>query len=294
MALNDISVMDKCLEKTFKRLVAWLSFATLLASCGQQESNPQDQEKKLTLSQLLQEEEFWEGNSLEYKEGFFTNDDGVFCKVETENPFSGVIKVRSRKGTIASLSSYTEGLMDGDFFEWHDNGKLKSKFQYKNGMRHGYFYIWTNSGIVYSRKYYQNDLEDFSKFEDDGASESGKSLAAIELEEWEGKGIDFYHKFAGDPKRGGVLYIRETEEPYSGTITALDDRGKKEALLRFAKGKYHGTISKWDESGNLKEESEFDRGTLVALTIKNGKPFDPTAVIDLSEDEGMVNLLFGD
>ena len=289
-----ISVMDKCIEKTFKRLVAWLSFATLLASCGQLETDPQDQEKKLTLSQLLQEEEFWEGNSLEYKEGFFTNDDGVFCKVETKNPFSGVIKVRSRKGTIASLSSYTEGLMDGDFFEWHDNGKLKSKFQYKNGMRHGYFYIWTNSGIVYSRKYYQNDLEDFSKFEDDGASESGKSLAAIELEEWEGKGIDFYHKFAGDPKRGGVLYIRETEEPYSGTITALDDRGRKEALLRFTKGKYHGTISKWDESGNLKEESEFDRGTLVALTIKNGKPFDPTAVIDLSEDEGMVNLLFGD
>ena len=47
--------MDKCLEKTFKRLVAWLSFATLLASCGQLETDPQDQEKKLTLSQLLQE-----------------------------------------------------------------------------------------------------------------------------------------------------------------------------------------------------------------------------------------------
>ena len=123
------SVMCECPEKTFKRLVAWLFFATLLASCGQQGTNPQDQETKLNLSQLFQEEEFWEGNSLEYKEVFFTNDDGVFCKVETKNPFSGVIKVRSRKGTIASLSSYTEGLMNGDFFEWHDNGKLKSKFQ---------------------------------------------------------------------------------------------------------------------------------------------------------------------
>ena len=142
------------------------------------------------------------------------------------------------------------------------------------------------------RKYYQNDLEDFSKFEDDGASESGKSLAAIELEEWEGKGIDFYHKFAGDPKRGGVLYIRETEESYSAPSPALDDNGNKEAMLRFSKGKYHGTISKWDEDGNLWEESEFDRGTLVAFTIKNGKPFDPTEVIDLSEDEDMVNLLF--
>ena len=33
---------------------------------------------------------------------------------------------------------------------------------------------------------------------------------------------------------------------------------------------------------------------LVAFTIKNGKPFDPTEVIDLSEDEDMVNLLFSD
>ena len=74
----------------------------------------------------------------------------------------------------------------------------------------------------------------------------------------------------------------------------MDDKGNKEAMLRFSKGKYHGTISKWDEDGNLWEESEFDRGTLVAFTIKNGKPFDPTEVIDLSEDEDMVNLLFSD
>lgn len=286
--------MNKVLLKNIGGLSVWLLLSTFYTGCSQQDQISQNQEKQLTLSQLLQDEEFWEGNALEYKERFFTNDDGIFCKAESENPFSGVIKVRSRKGTIASLSSYTEGLMHGDFFEWHDNGKLKSKFQYKNGMRHGYFFIWTNTGIVYSRKYYQNDLEDFSKFEDDGASESGKSLAAIELEEWEGKGIDFYHKFAGDPKRGGVLYIRETEESYSGTITALDDKGNKEAMLRFSKGKYHGTISKWDEDGNLWEESEFDRGTLVAFTIKNGKPFDPTEVIDLSEDEDMVNLLFSD
>jgi hypothetical protein len=32
----------------------------------------------------------------------------------------------------------------------------------------------------------------------------------------------------------------------------------------------------------------------VAFTIKNGKPFDPTQVIDVSEDSDMVNILFGD
>ena len=50
--------------------------------------------------------------------------------------------------------------------------------------------------------------------------------------------------------------------------TALDNEEAKEALLRFRKGKYHGTISKWDEKGNLWEEAEYDRGILVSFYCK--------------------------
>ena len=60
------------------------------------------------------------------------------------------------------------------------------------------------------------------------------------------KGSEFYQKFAGDPKRGGIIHIRETEELYTGTITAIDDKEEKEAVLRFSKGKYHGTISEME------------------------------------------------
>ena len=194
------------------------------------------------------------------------------------------------------LAATLFGLRDGDFFEWHDNGRLKSKSQYKQGMRHGYFYVWTDNGLVYSRKYYQEDLEDFSRFPDQGAVESGRSLEAIQLETWEGTGTDFYFHFAGDPKRNGMLFIRKTEEPYYGTITALDDEGNKEAVLRFRNGKYHGTISKWNEEGVLWEEGEFDRGNLVQFSIMEGKPFDGNRIIDIadSSDASMVNMLFNE
>ena len=33
---------------------------------------------------------------------------------------------------------------------------------------------------------------------------------------------------------------------------------------------------------------------LVSFTIKNGEPFDPTQIIDVSEDPDMVNILFED
>jgi len=252
----------------------------------------QKKEEGYPLSIIIQKQGYWEGSSAEASETFFMNDEELFCLSETKRPYSGVIKVRARNGTVAAIRSYVEGLPDGDFHEWHENGSLKTKQQYKAGLKHGYFFIWTTKGEIYSRRYFKDGLEDFGRFEDEGAASTGQSLAALELKEWEGPGPEFYKKFAGDPKRDGMVWIRETEELYTGTVTALDDKGRKEAVLRFKNGKYQGTISKWDEDGRLWEEGEFDRGELVAFTIKEGKPFDPNQIIDLSDDESMAKLLF--
>jgi antitoxin component YwqK of YwqJK toxin-antitoxin module len=304
MSFRLFSLATKCL------------FLSLMLGCGEEKQAEQIEESEgLPLSALIQNEEFWEGSAIEFNEHFFMKEDLCY-KAEGNYSFSGLIKIRALNGSLTALKSYLHGkpngdflerhengklqsksqfkngMRHGDFLEWHENGKLQSKSQFKNGMRHGDFYIWTKDGIVYSRKYFQDDYEDLGRFEDQGASESGKSLAAIELEKWEGTGAEFYHKFAGDPKRGGILHIRETEELYNGTITAIDDKGRKEALLRYSNGKYHGTISKWNEAEVLWEEAEFDRGELVEFTIKNGKPFDAAQIIDLSKDPSSVDMLF--
>jgi len=262
----------------------------VLFSC--EKPQVQKQEKGYPLADIIQEKSYWEGSSIEASDTFFMDDENMFCLKETKRPYTGVIKVRARNGTVAALRSYISGVPDGDFYEWHENGNLKSKQQYKNGVKHGYFFVWTSNNVIYSRRYYQDGMEDFSRFEDEGVAQTGASLASVELKEWQGAGPEFYKKFAGDPKRDGMVWIRETEELYNGTITALDDRGRKEAVLRFKNGKYQGTISKWDEDGNLWEEGEFDRGILVTFTIKEGKPFDPNQIIDLSDDPDMASLLF--
>ena len=272
------------------RFIFSLCIALWTTSC----EKPQVQQKAegYPLGDIIQEQAYWEGSSVEASEMFMINDQGFFCLKESKQPYSGVIKVRARNGTVAAIRNYLNGAPEGDFYEWHENGNLKSKQQYRGGLKHGYFYVWSTKGIVYSQRYFQNGLEDFGRFEDEGIIQTGQSLASLELKEWEGTGAEFYKKFAGDPKRGGMLWIRETEEIYTGTITALDDKGRKEAVLRFRKGKYHGTISKWDEDGRLWEEAEFDRGVLVTFTLKKGKPFNPDQIIDLSEDPTMANLLF--
>ena len=253
-----------------------------------------EETNQLPIADLIQQKSYWEGSSSEFENSFQIDEEGNIKSKENDSSFSGYIKIRARNGTIISMKSYTSNLPDGDFFDWYENGKLKLKAQYKMGEKHGYFYIWTQKGDVYSQKYFQNGMEDFGRFENEGASETGKSLASLELAEWEGNGLEFYTKFAGDPKRGGLLHIRETEELYTGIITALDDNGNKEAVLRYSNGKYEGRISKWDADGKLWHEAEYSRGDLVQITLKDGKPFDPTQIIDLSDDDTKVGLLFED
>ena len=284
--------------KSKNKFFIYLLFGILLhffTSCEQETVQEEIVEvEQFAVSDLIQQKSYWEGSSTEFENAFQISEDEKIKSKENDSPYSGYIKIRARNGTIISMKSYTSGFPDGDFFEWYENGKLKQKSQYKMGEKHGYFYIWTKTGDVYSQKYFQDDMEDFGRFDNEGSSETGRSMASLELAEWEGKGSEFYAKFAGDPKRGGILYIRETEELYTGTITALDDQGNKEAVLRYKKGKYDGRISMWDPNGNLWEEAEYSLGELVQITLKKGKPFNPNEVIDVSDDPEKVSLLFED
>ena len=99
----------------------------------------QKQEKGYPLADIIQEKSYWEGSSIEASDTFFIDDENMFCLKESKRPYTGVIKVRARNGTVAALRSYISGVPDGDFYEWHENGNLKSKQQYKNGVKHGYF-----------------------------------------------------------------------------------------------------------------------------------------------------------
>jgi antitoxin component YwqK of YwqJK toxin-antitoxin module len=270
-----------------------LLLATLIVGCEQEAVVQEvEEEEQFAISDFIQQKSYWEGSENEFKESFSLDTEGNIKLKENDSAYSGYIKIRARNGTITAMKSFSGGYPDGDFFEWYENGKLKTKSQYKMGERHGYFYIWTQKGDVYSQRYFQNDLEDFGRFENEGAAASGKSLAALELAEWEGTGAEFYIKFAGDPNRGGTLHIRETEELYTGVITALDDNGKKEAVLKYSNGKYDGRISKWNQNGDLWHEAEYSRGELVQITLKDGTPFNPNEIIDLSEDPKKIGLLF--
>ena len=70
-----------------------------------------------------------------------------------------------------------------------------------------------------------------------------------------------------------------------------DDNTPTAGVLNTAR-KNDGRISKCDENGNLNHEAEYSKGELVQITLKNGKPFDPNEIIDLSAEGSTVTQLF--
>jgi antitoxin component YwqK of YwqJK toxin-antitoxin module len=257
--------------------------ALFFTGCGNEAGPNSAKEQSVKQREIpnLREGDFWDGFQSDFKSKFHTDDEECLIRTADGIAFNGEITTRIAAGALASRASYLAGRKDGDFFAWYASGALNSKTHFKEGIKEGIEIIWAEDGQELTRKHYIDGVEDINKLKDDEEEDEvwGQTAAAKALAEWTGKGNEFGETFAGDSSRDGTLFIRETEELYTGTITALDDSGKKEAELNFKEGKWDGAITKWDLEGNIWEKGEFTAGKLIGFEIKEGKPFDPNQII---------------
>ncbi|MBC8348999.1 MAG: hypothetical protein O3A82_06795 [Verrucomicrobia bacterium] len=261
--------------------------ALLFTGCGN-DSGPNSAKEQSGIAREipnLREGDFWDGFQSDFKVEFRTDDEECLIRTADGVAFTGEITTRIAAGALSSRASYLAGKRDGNSFIWYESGALNSNTHFREGIKEGLEIIWTEDGQELSRKYYIDGIEDLSKSKDKEDGEDvvwGQSAATKALAKWTGKGNELGEKFAGNPSRDGTLFIRETEELYTGTITALDDSGKKEAELNFKEGRWDGAITKWDLEGNIWEKGEFTAGKLIGFEIKGGKPFDPNQIIESS------------
>ena len=261
--------------------------ALFFTGCGNDAGPNSAREQSSTAREIpnLREGDFWDGFQSDFKAQFHSDDEERLIRTADGVAFTGEITTRIAAGALSSRASYLAGKQDGDSFIWYESGALNSKTHFREGIQEGIEIIWAEDGQELSRKYYIDGIEDLSKSKDKEDGEDviwGQSAAVKALAKWTGNGNEFGEKFAGDPSRDGTLFIRETEELYTGTVTALDDSGKKEAELNFKEGKWDGAITKWDLEGNIWEKGEFTGGNLIGFEIKEGKPFDPNQIIESS------------
>ncbi len=269
--------------KTHCCLVILLLLSLLVGGCGQDPSSDSSAGGASGVQEMpnLKDGDFWDGFETEFQNDFRLDEEEKLIKNEGGTTFSGEVIRRFSNGSISRKSNYQGGLLHGESFAWFETGSMKSRANFKAGLKEGLEVIWTEEGKEYSRKFYIDGIEDLSRGNEEGEDTPfGQSAEALALAKWEGNGRQFGEKFAGDPGRGGTVYIRKTEELYSGTITALDDAGRKEAELNFKDGLWHGSITKWDLNGGILEKAQFEDGKLMRFEIKGGKAFDPNQIIN--------------
>ena len=264
-------------------LLISLILSMLAGGCSQDPSSDSSTGAASGVKEIpnLKEGDFWDGFETEFQTEFRLDEEKKLVKSEDGTTFSGEVIRRFSNGAISRKSNYQNCLLHGESFTWFETGSMKSRSNFKAGLKEGLELIWTEEGKEYSRKSYIDGIEDLSQENEEGEDTPfGQSTEALALVKWEGNGRQFGEKFAGDPGRGGTVYIRKTEELYSGTITALDDAGRKEAELNFKDGLWDGAITKWDLNGGILEKAQFEDGKLVRFEIKAGRTFDPNQIIN--------------
>ena len=176
--------------------------------------------------------------------------DGLFYEKSSEIPFTGMVSgleignfVNGLKegewveyhqnGNVSKVANYINGKTEGYYVRWHENGQLRLDMYHKNGMAHGLYVYYNEDGrVIISGEWKQNQqVGHWIKLNED-------------LNEWT------HGEFEFDSPR----YTETTFYP-SGQI-----QDRYEYLLD---GNEDGSFEAYYENGQIKFEGEHENAVLV-------------------------------
>lgn len=171
---------------------------------------------------------------------------------------------------------------DGEFKEWHPNGKLWKQGAYKNGNAVGEWKYWHENGTLAKSGHFKGgQLEGVWIYQrPDGAKSreetwiEGMRHGVSKTYDSSGSRLTQQQQFKhGVPDGTWTNWHsngqKATEENYvegqpHGTQLAWFENGKQRASVEFRNGKRHGKATRWDLTGKKVEERMFRDGDLIA------------------------------
>lgn len=183
--------------------------------------------------------------------------DGLYYKKFTDNPFSGNIDGKH-------IGSFKNGLRDGAWVTYYENGQLRDKGNYQNGVQQG---LWT----AYT---------DYGKLESTGNFVAGKREGFWLVDElWHGRGEGHYINgkkeglwinYGERTKAAGGGYEVKSIQNYQndvreGPFENFWEGGKPKAKGKFKNGKRNGYWVFYDSDGSVyqAETGMFQNGVKV-------------------------------
>jgi antitoxin component YwqK of YwqJK toxin-antitoxin module len=152
---------------------------------------------------------------------------------------------------------YVNGVHDGQWSFWHDNGKLAKQVTFKNGRADGSWEARRADGTLFAKKTYKDNLREgaWVLYYEDGKTPK------IEQSYLDGK-LDGVRKmyFADGKLRQQAEY---KDGKLEGTVTEWDDKGRKVLEATFSGDKLNGKLIRWSSEGEKTEQTFKDNKLVV-------------------------------
>ena len=212
----------------------------------------------------------WDSKNLQLRDTFskaicskqvkFSNHLGLILlkNKKGEIPFSGFIKYKHSHGQVARLVQYCEGKKNGVFVEWHKFGLGQKSLEgiFKDGLSEGGWIKWHENGGIAEEINFKNGKRDgqWIEYSANGKKYHFKGNFNVNNER-EGFWVEWY--------TGGKKLKREGEykngQPH-GTHTSWYSNGEKKLVSNYLDGEKHGPWIDYHENGQKSWEGNFNKG----------------------------------
>jgi len=164
---------------------------------------------------------------------------------------SGSWKIFANDGeqAVSEINYNADGVYDGPWRTWNDQGQMLSETNYAAGKKHGVAKTWSEEGKQMSECSYADGNLDgpYKTWFEDGTVRTEAAFKA-------GKRTGTYKSWN---KSGQVVEERNYDDqgrPH-GTHKTWFDNGKQSSQAEYKEGKPTGTWTEWNEDGTIKSET---------------------------------------
>lgn len=83
-----------------------------------------------------------------------------FYTTDRTKPFTGKCESKNSQGLVVLEKNFIEGKLEGAYFEYYDDGSIKSEWNFLKNRQHGQFKGYSPNGTLeYHSVYYKGDLD---------------------------------------------------------------------------------------------------------------------------------------
>ena len=183
-------------------------------------------------------------NLLQYGDKWFEENSDV--------PYKGIaFEMSKNTGNKVLECHYVNGVLNGKYMAWYEDGIRKIDGYYKDGKKDGNWTYYYENGQKKSAREYKGGKLDGEWI---GYNENGQKKSEGRYEEGNKNGKWTYYNQDGNLEFDGIF---QNGEMWEGTFIDYYENGQKKSEGNYNNGKKNGLWIEWNENNREKEEFNF-------------------------------------